>query len=505
MKKKMKKIVLVLTTFMMLSQISKSQSFTDNFSDGNYLGWFDLMYSGYDSWNVENEKLNVSYNLSDETAAILVSPAGAVSDFTFEISVGKEDANDWCNEIGIGRYSDIPNTYIFWRVDVEEGILELGYNDGAGNVDLFTETLTQNMVVGELIPLKLSISGTAPTLTVTAWWDGEQKWTGNISGASEALAQGHLAIVVSNHPDEAVSAWIDDISITYQEYINSTPNLSENFSDGNYLGWFDLMYSGYNSWNVENEKLHVSYSLSDETAAVLVSPAGAVSDFTFEISVGKEDANDWCNEIGVGRYSDIPNTYIYWRVDAEEGILELGYNDGGGSVDLFTETLTENLVVGELVPLKLSVSGTAPILTVTAWWDGEQKWSGNISGASEALAQGHLAIVVSNHPDVAVSAWIDDITITKENTTAINYYDKHEIISIYPNPVLNILNINTQDISKDNVFVNVYDLQGKNVMCENIHSNTIQMNVNTFKKGTYIIKLTDERGNLIKTEKIIKQ
>ncbi|MFH2143169.1 MAG: hypothetical protein ABIJ97_12150, partial [Bacteroidota bacterium] len=271
-------IFLTILTLLFIQNL-KSQNLIENFSDGDYLGWLDLMYNGTDSWTVENEQLHFSYNSPEETAAVLVSPVGAVSDFTFEMYVGYLDVSDWCNEVGVGRYSDIADTYIYWRIDAEEGILELGYNDGSGNVDLYTETLSVNPGLG-FFPLKLSVSGTAPTLTITAWWDGIQKWSGNISNASEALSHGHIAIVVSNHASTAVSGWIDNINITYQEYISSIPNLIENFSDGDYLGWLDLMYNGTGSWAVENEQLHFSYNSPEETAAVLVSPVGAVSDFT---------------------------------------------------------------------------------------------------------------------------------------------------------------------------------------------------------------------------------
>jgi hypothetical protein len=221
----MKKITLILTTLMLLSQITKSQNISDNFSDGNHLGWFDLMYNGTNSWQVESGKLHCAYNNVNEIPAILLTPVGAVTDFTFEMMVGKNVSGDWCNEAGMGRFSDSEGRGIQWRVDIEDDILELSYNDGSGNIELFSEAITMGT---QLYPMKLQVSGTAPTLTVTAWWNGVQKWTGNITGASETLAQGQLALVVSNHPNQDVSVWFDDITITYDNYVSIVKLLNAN-------------------------------------------------------------------------------------------------------------------------------------------------------------------------------------------------------------------------------------------------------------------------------------
>ena len=128
----MKKItILICAILVLISQGVISQSLNDNFNDGNHLGWFDLMYNGTNTWQVESGELHAAYNITDELPAAILSPVGAVSDFTFEMMVGKNVAGDWCNEAGIGRFNS-EGYNIQWRIDIEENILELTYNDGIG-------------------------------------------------------------------------------------------------------------------------------------------------------------------------------------------------------------------------------------------------------------------------------------------------------------------------------------------------------------------------------------
>lgn len=228
----MKKLVYTFAILMLLSPIAISQNLSDNFNDGNYIGWFDLMSNGANSWQVENNELHVSYQTTEEVPAVLLSPVGSVTDFSFELQGGVHSLSDWCNEAGIARFSDADGRNIIWRIDVEEGILELVYNDGNGDIELFSEYISLSL---QLYSMKLEVSGTAPTLSVTAWWDGIQKYSGTISNASESLAQGQLAILVSNHANEAVSMWFDNISIEFESYITSNKSIETTSTKENIL------------------------------------------------------------------------------------------------------------------------------------------------------------------------------------------------------------------------------------------------------------------------------
>jgi ELWxxDGT repeat protein len=78
----------------------------------------------------------------------------------------------------------------------------------------------------------------------------------------------------------------------------------------------------------------------------------------------------------------------------------------------------------------------------------------------------------------------------------INITDKFDF-TIYPNPVNNLLNIQSNSVIKSGV---IYNLLGKKI--STINTNTID--VSRFKSGIYILKLEDELGN-ISSKKWIKK
>ena len=75
--------------------------------------------------------------------------------------------------------------------------------------------------------------------------------------------------------------------------------------------------------------------------------------------------------------------------------------------------------------------------------------------------------------------------------------------NLYPNPATNIVNItNSEDISVKQV--EVYDVTGKLINTQNFNNETeIQLNVETFSSGTYILHLQTNEGMAVK--KLIKK
>jgi len=78
------------------------------------------------------------------------------------------------------------------------------------------------------------------------------------------------------------------------------------------------------------------------------------------------------------------------------------------------------------------------------------------------------------------------------------------IIDVYPNPFNNEIIISGTD-KNQTVYVEIYDILGKMVYTQDYKSNRININFNGFDQGTYILKIKDENGIIIKIEKIVKQ
>jgi hypothetical protein len=76
-----------------------------------------------------------------------------------------------------------------------------------------------------------------------------------------------------------------------------------------------------------------------------------------------------------------------------------------------------------------------------------------------------------------------------------------QAISIYPNPVGDVINISTLD-SVDINILSIYDLQGRKVLNKQFVENQ-QVNVSELLSGVYILEVTTDKGTL--TKKIVKK
>jgi hypothetical protein len=92
----------------------------------------------------------------------------------------------------------------------------------------------------------------------------------------------------------------------------------------------------------------------------------------------------------------------------------------------------------------------------------------------------------------------NNYTTTVQNTLGLQENDFINNISVYPNPVKNILNFKTEhNISK----VEVYDITGRILSSNSVSENKIDLS--NLKTGNYILKLYTEKG--IMNTKIIKE
>jgi len=205
----MKGVCTIVAACLLVSGVVYALEFSDNFDDGNYYGWLEPMdLIGSTLWQIESGELHAYYEGVNFGGCQLYTPVGAVTDFDCEfISTRKTTGGAFTD--GVIRISERDH-HIVWQV-VEDSMVVLAYNDGAGQQVLFL----QNEGVGHNYhTMRLKVEGSAPTLTITAWWDGQEKWTGDIT-ASEALAQGHVGLFASG---DTASIWFDDVSLTYVSF-----------------------------------------------------------------------------------------------------------------------------------------------------------------------------------------------------------------------------------------------------------------------------------------------
>ena len=98
-----------------------------------------------------------------------------------------------------------------------------------------------------------------------------------------------------------------------------------------------------------------------------------------------------------------------------------------------------------------------------------------------------------------------DIFLGKlNNDVGINEFHKPNSISIYPNPSSDKLIIDFQSINDlKNITVSIYNIQGKLLLQQAIKQTQIEINISSFAKGVYIIKVYND--NNIMVSKFIKE
>ena len=97
---------------------------------------------------------------------------------------------------------------------------------------------------------------------------------------------------------------------------------------------------------------------------------------------------------------------------------------------------------------------------------------------------------------------VNDTTITDTTTNIDGVVESNIDVSIFPNPIVNILNINLNDSYFDGIGVSVMDISGRIIITQTIYENTT-LDVSSLNSGIYILSLN--HNGSIKVEKILKR
>jgi hypothetical protein len=84
-----------------------------------------------------------------------------------------------------------------------------------------------------------------------------------------------------------------------------------------------------------------------------------------------------------------------------------------------------------------------------------------------------------------------------ENSEIEEY--KKDVLSIYPNPSDDIINIEFENIN--NATIEIYNVSRKLIFSKSINSNVEKINISNFSKGIYIVKVI--QNSAINTGKVV--
>ena len=83
----------------------------------------------------------------------------------------------------------------------------------------------------------------------------------------------------------------------------------------------------------------------------------------------------------------------------------------------------------------------------------------------------------------------------------INEINETESFNIYPNPAYNDITIETPQSSGESI-LSIYNINGQELLKQNITTNKTQIDISGLSKGVYFVKLANEKTVTVK--KIIK-
>lgn len=192
------------------------------------------------------------------------------------------------------------------------------------------------------------------------------------------------------------------------------------------------------------------------------------------------------------------------------------YSSTGGAVTnnlTLRGTATVNItasMVGTVVevPLAAPVSVSSPeMLIVVSAPDGQPTSTGFYLGGNSngQTATGYIKAIACGANDYMTFAAIGNanahiVLFPTGNATTLgveNLDSKNKTISIYPNPVISVLNF-SEEVSN----VTITDISGRTV--KQIPASAKSVDVATLENGTYTITATNKAGNTI-TKKLIKK
>ncbi|MBU1012363.1 MAG: T9SS type A sorting domain-containing protein, partial [Bacteroidetes bacterium] len=219
-----------------------------------------------------------------------------------------------------------------------------------------------------------------------------------------------------------------------------------------------------------------------------------------------------------GEYSMmVPSGYSGWAIPSRPGyvfepdsiafnyvaedIIEQNY---GGAFYMRAKATPDSIIAGQSVQLSVELVNSTNPITVCSWQDENGEFSTEKS-PSVAPTQSTLYTVYIQD---AYEKTFDTVRVYVSTTTGIDDQKTNEDkISLYPNPTRNIVHIEIGGVL-DAQIISIVNPNGILVrqikLPKSVYDQKVEINLENLIKGSYYLLITNSKGELIATKKVIK-
>ena len=195
----------------------------------------------------------------------------------------------------------------------------------------------------------------------------------------------------------------------------------------------------------------------------------------------------------------------------------IGNEDTGGPViKLGTDIAGRNFEIvgntgGPAIGFKQDNAATGDyLLTIRSAGDvgiGTASPSEKLEVVGKIKSSGPNSALILTSPDGTTWAiTIDNSgTLSAAQSTKVLEIENENDVIIFPNPTENKVTIDLKANGNQNISTELFDITGKIVYIKSYKTNSIILDLNDFESGTYILKIKNSSGEIIKTEKIVKK
>ena len=123
------------------------------------------------------------------------------------------------------------------------------------------------------------------------------------------------------------------------------------------------------------------------------------------------------------------------------------------------------------------------------------------SGGTQSYSVGQVVYAATSNSSGSINEGVqqpfDIATLIPDNKTINLTY------SVYPNPILSVLNLNVGNTATDNLFFELYDVSGKLLLKDKIVNSNTTITMENYAAANYLLTVTDN-NKAVQTFKIIK-